>query len=128
LNFKTQYDDPHSHVKVFKKLAQFRVRDEVFIEGEYLSDKVEGLHVFVRKLEGDEKAYFLVANWPAVNDNTAKSFYVKTIAAPFVAVKAAELLIDHPLNDVNPWQINVDSTKLTLNPYEFMLIRGEVAP
>jgi len=126
LNFKSQYDDLHSHVKVFKKLANFRVRDEVFIEGDYTSGKIEGIHVFVRKLEGDEKAYFLVANWPAANDNTAKSFYVKTIADPFVKVTSAELLIDHPVNEANPWQITVDSTKLTLNPYEFMLIRGEV--
>jgi len=127
LNFKSQYDNPHSHLKVFKKLAQIRARDEVFTEGEYNSAKINGLHVFTRTLEGNEKAYLLIANWPAANDKTPKQFYVEQVAKPLVKVKSAELLVDHPLNEQNPWQITVDGTKLTLNPYEFALIRTEVA-
>lgn len=55
LNFNDQYNSAHSHLKVFKKLAELRRRDEVFTDGEYISRKIDGLHTFVRTLKGNDK-------------------------------------------------------------------------
>jgi glycosidase len=55
LNFKDQNNARHSHLKVFKKLADLRGRDEVFTDGDYKAEKIIGLHVFVRTLSGNDK-------------------------------------------------------------------------
>jgi glycosidase len=126
LNFKSQSGATHSHLKVFKKLAELRARDEVFLDGEYNTSKVDGLNVFVRTLNGNDKAYLLVANWPTAADKSPRQFTVNQIIKPFnLKVGSAEFLIDHPLNEKNQWHIELD-TALTMNPYEFALVRVQI--
>jgi len=128
LNFKTQNEATHSHLKVFKKLADLRARDEVFTDGEYNNSKVDGLNVFVRTLEGNDKAFLLVANWPTAGDKSQRKFTVNEIVKPFnLKVGSAEFLIDHPLNEKNKWHIELDSL-VTVDPYEFSLVRVQVLP
>ncbi|KAI6217942.1 Neutral and basic amino acid transport protein rBAT [Aphelenchoides fujianensis] len=127
LNFDAQFNAPHSPLKTFRKLAQLRTHDEVFLEGNLTHSKVSGLHVFARRLEGDEKAYVLVANWPLPNDRTPKQFVVDATLLPGAEIKAADWVLDFPYWHENPSQITVDSTKLTLKPYEWALIRVTVA-
>lgn len=68
----------------------------------------------------------MVANWPAANDKTPKQFAIDHVTKPFkIKAASAELIIDHPMNEANEWHIQVDS-KLTLDPYEFVLVRVEV--
>ena len=69
----------------------------------------------------------LVANWPTDGDRTAKQYAVDASIIGDKRVLNAELVVDHPLNAENPWQLILDSSKLTLQPYEFALIRLEVA-
>jgi hypothetical protein len=71
----------------------------------------------------------LVANWPSSStDKTPRQFLVDSTAKPFIHPNGkAELIIDHPINDNNPWPIAPD-TKLILNPYEFVVLLVGVAP
>jgi len=125
LNFKTQYEATHSHLKVFKKLAQLRTRDEVFTDGEFNNARLDGLTVFIRSLVGNDKAFLLVANWPSTDKN-AKQFSIRDVVKLFnLKVSAVELLIDHPLNILNSWHLDIES-KLTLNSLEFVLLRVEI--
>lgn len=74
------------------------------------------------------KAYILIVNWPADNSKETKQFELDTVTKNFnIKTASAELLIDHPTNRNNEWHIEKNS-KLTLDPYEFILVRVEVLP
>lgn len=114
-------------MKGFKKLAQLRLRDEVFIEGDLSYSKVSGVHVFTRTLVGNEKAYILLVNWPNNNDNTAKVYSVTRQMVAGKTVTNTELVWNQPHNAKNPSQMITGSTKIELNPYEYALLRVNVA-
>ncbi|CAD5226826.1 unnamed protein product [Bursaphelenchus xylophilus] len=125
LNFEAQYKETHSPLKGFKKLAETKARDEVFIEGQLAVSKKDGLAIFSRILEGNEKAYILVVNFPNTNDSSPKVFTLNKNIVQNHAASHVELVWNQPNNAKNPSHIQLND-KLTLNPFEYVLLRVTV--
>ncbi|KAI6181875.1 Neutral and basic amino acid transport protein rBAT [Aphelenchoides besseyi] len=126
LNFDAQFNAPHSQLKTFRKLAQLRTYDEVFVDGDFATSKLNGLHVFTRTLAGDEKAYVLIANWPLPNEKSPKEFVVDSTILPNAKITGAEWVLDYPYYHQNPSQLTL-GTRLTLKAFEWAMIRLTVA-
>ncbi|CAD5219588.1 unnamed protein product [Bursaphelenchus okinawaensis] len=125
LNFETQYQASHSALRGFQKIAGLKNRDEVFVEGKLTVKRSDGLTVYTRSLEGNEKAYLLVVNIPQPGDSSTKLYPVSSKVVENFVTSHVELVWNQPKNPAIPSHVELNE-KLTLNPYEYVLLRATV--
>lgn len=73
------------------------------------------------------QVYVLVVNWPHRGESLTRIFRVSQAVVPGRTATNAELVWDQPHNPENPAQMVLGSTKLTLKPYEYALLRITVS-